>query len=146
MTIYAIDPGPHTGIFWREGHLEFRAETLELDEGHLELYKWLEAHIWSGDRIILESFEFRKEYKDREYLNYKAAEYIGVVKTFAAKTKTPLTMQTASTAKGFWDDDKLKRIGVYKFCGTRHTRDAARHWLHYWTTRMGNQEFLFRLK
>jgi hypothetical protein len=146
MTIFAIDPGPNTGIFWRVEHFEFQAATLILDEGHRELYKWLEEHVTSGDRIVLESFEYRKEYKDREYLNYKAAEYIGVVKTFAVTHRVQVIMQTASLAKGFWVDDKLKRIGVYKFCKTRHSRDAARHWLHYWTTKLGNQEMLFRLK
>lgn len=157
MTDYAIDPGPHTAIFWMAETptvFEPRAVTLDFTlEGMLklslkQLYFWLMHEINpTKDRIVCESFEFRKEdAQNREYIDYSTGEYVGVVKLFCQLTDTPYQMQSASEGKGFWDNDKLKRVGLYKYCADRHQRDACRHWLHDTTFRGGNNYYLNLLK
>lgn len=147
--ILAVDPGPHTGLVWRLDDGTFQARTLDLtlvDQPHLSLWQWMLTALQPGDEVVLESFEFRKNERDREYIDYKAGEYVGVVQLFCQLNCLPCLMQNAATGKGFWTDDKLKRAGLYKVCDSRHTRDAMRHWLKYWTFNLDNSEFLAALK
>jgi len=113
--------------------------------GLLQLWSYLELMVGAGDMIVLESFEFRKD-KEREYIDYSTGEYVGVCKLCAAKNDYALVVQNAATAKGFWTDNKLKRVGLYSVCDTRHTRDAMRHWLKHHTFLLGNKEYLYKLR
>jgi hypothetical protein len=153
MTVYAIDPGPHTAIFWKVPFVSsFQALTLDFTvptdmPSHLRLFRWLMDNVDpKNDKVIVESFEFRKDERDREYIDYDAGEYVGVVKLWCQLTDTYYVVQNAATAKQFWNDDKLKRVELYKLLKDRHQRDAARHWLHYDTFTQNNQEWLYRLK
>jgi len=157
VTIYAIDPGPHTGIFWIDEAMNYCRLTLDYtDEGwpphhrpHMHLYRWLIQKVNpEEDEIICESFEFRKEdAQNREYIDYSTGEFVGVVKLYCQSTDTPHYMQTASEGKGFWDDDKLKRVGLWiPGKAERHVRDATRHWLHHVTFRQANNYYLEMLK
>jgi hypothetical protein len=152
MTAYAIDPGPHTALFWDLPNGNYDAVTLDFTTpsekpSHLRLFEWLMNNVDpSEDKIIVESFEFRKEERDREYIDYDAGEYVGVVKVWCQITQCFYLVQNAAKAKQFWNDDKLKRVGLYKHLKDRHQRDAARHWLHYDTFTHGNQDWLFKLK
>lgn len=158
MTLIAIDPGPHTGTFsWRVDHAEsltLDLETAVLDifgmTQHRYLWDWLVDHIRKGDEIICEKFEFQKDKRDRENLNYDAGEYVGVIKLYCAMSQTPIHMQSPSqvvskSQTNFWNDDKLKRVGLWKGM-TRHERDAARHYLYYVTFTLGDQTWLNKLK
>lgn len=153
MTLYAIDPGPHTGIFYMR-HGEPHRVTLDYTDGLVKqplkhLYLWLVQMINpDADDIIVESFEFRKEdAKQREYIDYSTGEFVGVVKLFCNMSETMCFVQSASEGKGFWDDNKLKRVGLYvPGDELRHARDATRHWLHHQTFKIGNQDWLLRLK
>jgi hypothetical protein len=151
MTVYAIDPGPHTGIVWRLADKQFRSITLDYttpgalrDAGLELLYDWLTETVDIGDTVVLESFEFRKE--EKPYIVYATGEYVGIAKLFCLRNDITLRVQNASTGKGFWDDDKLKRAGLYSVCDTKHSRDAMRHWLRYHTFELKNEEYLFKLK
>jgi hypothetical protein len=153
VVAYAIDPGPHTAIFWKVPLTKtFEAVTLDFTEpgdepSHASLFNWLSSNVDpEEDKLIIESFEFRKDERDREYINYDAGEYVGVAKVWAQLSNTYYIVQNAAKAKGFWDDDKLKRVGLYKQLKDRHQRDAARHWLHYDTFTHGNHDWLFMLK
>lgn len=151
MTVFAIDPGPHTAIFYRNSRNEFSPVTLDFtvfsNEPLRNLMQWLECHIPKGATVILEPFEFRKDdARYREYIDYSTGEYVGVVKLFCQIYGHELVMQGASVAKGFWTDDKLKRVGLYKLCKNRHERDACRHWLHYVTFTLDNREWLYKLR
>lgn len=156
MTIFAIDPGPHTGIFYdsdQPGEFHFNSLTLDftdksISDGERRLYMWLMQMV-NPDRdfIICESFEFRKEdAQTREYIDYSTGHYVGVVRLFCQMTGCGYVMQTASQAKGFWTDGKLKKIDVYRFLKSRHERDAARHWFHYDAFSTANQYWLRRLR
>lgn len=149
MTIYAIDPGPHTGIFY-DGSCSLTLDFTDkhITDGQLRLYMWLMQMVDpERDFVICESFEFRKDdARERSYIDYSTGEYVGVVKLFCQITHTKHVMQTAAQAKGFWNDDKLKRVGIYKLLKTKHERDAARHWLHYDAFNLKNTYYLNKLK
>ena len=139
MTVYAIDPGPHTGIFWMNGTMPYWV-TLDLrreKRPHRALYDWLRNNVNSllDDKVVYESFEFRKEdAHEREYIDYSPGELVGVIILFCELMGTDCFRQTAASAKGFWDDDKLKRAKLYiPGKEARHVRDATRHWLYYHT-------------
>lgn len=158
MTIWAIDPGPHTGIFWGDddGH---DSVTLDLDKApaqvgmspHKYLWYWLTDHVRKPDIIVCEKFEYQKEKaQEREALNYDAGEYVGVVKVWCAFRDIHIHMQSPSQVvskddKTFWNNDKLKSVGLWKGM-SRHERDAARHYLYYVTFTLHNQEWLHKLK
>jgi hypothetical protein len=153
MTVWAIDPGPHTGVFYMRDSAPHRV-TLDYTDGLVKrplkhLYLWL-VHMVNpaADLIVLESFEFRKEdAKNREYIDYSTGEFVGVVKLYCDLTTTSLHMQSASEAKGFWDDDKLKRVELWvPGDANRHVRDATRHWLHYQTFKANDLRWLEKLK
>jgi hypothetical protein len=155
MKIVAIDPGPHTGIFWMENDKPHRitfdyTDPVMAGEPHKHLYMWLMQMINPGlDILICESFEFRKEdARKREYIDYSPGELVGVVKLFSQLTETPLTMQMASLAKsGFWNDDKLRRVGLWiAGSANRHVRDATRHWLYFNSFILKDDTWLHKLK
>ena|SRR6266571_3635992 len=104
--------------------------------------------------ILLERFDFRHEERYRDKIDYKAREVIGVVKLFcwqqwyedqANRRKIELVMQSASQAKGFWDMDKLRRVGLWK-TSQRHAMDALRHVLYHRTFELGDKSLLEKLK
>src|SRR5689334_7476363 len=112
MTIFAIDPGPHTAFFWQETKDTFQRRTLDFTQPHLRashrsLYEALEYFVNpKTDTVVCESFEFRKDdAKHREYIDYSTGEYVGVVKLWCQLTGCYYVMQSASQAKGFWNDD-----------------------------------------
>lgn len=156
MTIWAIDPGPHTGIFYvLYGLGQFRYNRVTLDytdslvqNPHENLHLWLMQNVNpSTDEVVYEPFEFRKEERDREYIDYTTGEYVGVIALYCQQTGTPSHRQMASQVMSFWTDDKLKRVGLYvPGKEHRHERDATRHWLHHDTFTKGNQEWLHKLK
>lgn len=150
MTIFAIDPGPHTGVVWRSVEGKFHATTLDFTSmssvaGLMQLWNYLDMVTCTSDTLVLESFEFRKD-KEREYIDYSTGEYVGVVKLFAGISNTPLVVQNAAVGKGFWSDNKIKRAGLYSVCDSRHTRDAMRHWLKYYTFILHEKEYLYKLR
>jgi hypothetical protein len=151
MTVFAIDPGPHTGIFWNMQSGSFTSETLDFTQTsetpqHMQLFMWLARMVTPLDTVICESFHFHKDKRDKEYLNYEAGEYVGVVKLFCQLNHIYYVMQAPAVKEQFWKDDKLKRVGLWGAVKDRHQRDAARHWLQYDTFAQNNQEWLLKLK
>jgi hypothetical protein len=136
---------------WRGADDLFHATTLDFTkmntvDGLEQLWDYINKVMTADDTMVLESFEFRKEDTGREYINYSTGEYVGVCKLGAILKGMYLIVQNSATGKGFWNDDKLKRAGVYGICDSRHSRDAMRHWLKYWTFNRNDKEFLFKLK
>jgi hypothetical protein len=130
----------------------FEAITLDFTQlspipHHKSLFMWMAQRIlFPFDKIICESFQFHKDKRDKEFLDYQAGEYVGVVKLFAQMNEVPYIMQAPAVKEQFWTDDKLKRVALYPFLKDKHQRDAARHWLQHDTFTMNNQEWLYKLK
>jgi len=166
--IIAIDPGPHTGIaaYYPPPNFGWYFETLLFLEGVTpancaHLYDLLNYKVQRGDTIVLEKFEYQKEKaQTREYLNYDASEYVGVVKTwhgiYGKDRGAGLALQSPSQAVGkhtgddrtcFWDNEKLKKLGLYKPGKQfRHEMDALRHLLYHVSFTLKDNEFINQLR
>jgi hypothetical protein len=96
--------------------------------------------------IGYETFDWRHEERYRDKIDYTAPEVVGAIRAWALEWKYASTLCTgAGLAKGFWNDDKLKRAGLYT-PGKRHAMDALRHLLRYLTFGLHHQEYLMRLR
>lgn len=129
MYCVALDPGGTTGVcnvMKQEEPWHLAVRQLGPDPHHMQLMRYLT--LWKPEVIVCESFENRSQ--DAAVL--ASSEYIGVVKAYAGITQCKLVMQSAGLVKPFWNDDKLRRYGVYA-PRLKHARDACRHYLYYRT-------------
>jgi len=86
--------------------------------------------------VVCESFNYQR----RDKVVLTSVEYIGVAKLWCATTKSKYEPQSPSQGKGFWDDKKLKAVGLYT--NSPHSRDATRHMLYYFTFTLTSPRFL----
>jgi hypothetical protein len=131
----ALDPGRTTG--YAMGHIEEKGKMIvvtgEMEWNHAALLaqlEWYKPHI-----IIYEKFDFRRAPKyQRDKVDLFPRELIGVVELYAAQheDEVKLYTQSASSAKGYYIDKKLREDGVYRVAKP-HANDAARHLLHWYT-------------
>jgi hypothetical protein len=131
MKIIGIDPGETTGIAICDTdelpHWRWKFDQLGPEEHHLELSDLLEMLYPS--RIVYERFENRGNQAAR----LVSCEYIGVIKRYAQAhyRHQEVIVQSASQAKAFWTNDKLKAILLWKGNDLKHAMDATRHVLYY---------------
>jgi hypothetical protein len=131
--------------------------TLDLEQAskdigisqHKYLWDWLADHVAPGDVLLLEKFEFQKDKQDRDNLNYDAGEYVGVIRIWCDLNHV-LCIMVSPSQKGkgenhFWNDDKLKRVELWKG-RSRHERDAIRHLLNYLVFTLHDGSWLAKLK
>lgn len=159
--LMAIDPGGTTGIAIVD--LEsYEIRTLELgpEEHHLGLDLLLVNE--RPDILVVEEFTYRVvESKGTKMpgIILVSKEYIGICKLYVAIQNIEgdglcrLIMQTPSQGgggykhKGFWTNDKLKRLGLYNAPeGRQHMADALRHALYWITFTKKDNQFLLRLR
>jgi hypothetical protein len=92
--------------------------------------------------IMLERFEFRMDERDRTKIDYMPAEVVGAIRSWAhGRTSVKLVLTGASLGKGFWTDDKIKKLALW-VPGLRHAMDALRHLLRYRLFHLRHQELL----
>jgi hypothetical protein len=121
----SLDPGITTG--YSLAILDGDSLYISYDQdkfSHRELYNVLDGI--EPDEVICESFEYRNN-QHRDNLELYSLEMIGVVRLYCDPV-----MQNAAKGKGFYSDEKLRRMGLY-VRGLDHGRDAARHLLHWFT-------------
>lgn len=157
ITIIGIDPGGTTGICaWSPVKDTYVFDQLETKdgEGYRVLVNWIDRTQHSFGFIppfvlVVERFNFRMNERDRTKIDYTAAEVIGALR-FAFETEptraTTLHFQMAAEGKAFFDDDKLRRLGLWKGSQMRHAMDALRHVLHYRTFTLGDKSVLEKFK
>jgi hypothetical protein len=158
MRILALDPGGTTGWALYQGGpfalMDNPQRGIKLGhigpmEHHLQLKEFIETEISHDFMLVCESFEYRRDQRDN--VNLISKEYIGVVKRLqqerASKGTVPLRVhfQTAAKGKGFWTDQKIKKLGLW-WPGHKHAMDALRHLLHYQAFGLNDQDLLRRLK
>lgn len=96
--------------------------------------------------VVYERFEFRHEERFRDKIDYTAAEIIGALKQWALdRPYIELFHQSASTAKAFWQDDKLKKLALW-VPGMRHAMDATRHAMYHRVFTLNDKDILERLR
>lgn len=143
MKVLAIDPGVTTGFsitpdrspdhLWQ---VDFGTDYP--NRPHLAFYEMLDRE--SPDVIICERFDFRQ---NKRGVDYTALQYIGVVELYCQKSHTALYFQgqDVKSKKGFWDDKKIKYLGLYRDGKEyEHAMDALRHRLK-WEERNGLFDF-----
>jgi hypothetical protein len=127
VRVIAIDPGITSG--YAQGRIEdglMLVSSGQLEYSPYQLY--LALKLADPTHVVCESFEFRRHARDN--LNLFSCELIGVVKMFVEEWTIPFKPQTASQAKGHFNDDHLKKAHLYK-PAKPHANDAVRHLL-YW--------------
>lgn len=151
--IIALDPGGTTGwatytcdemlntedkiersdVVWTCGQIGPGEHHLALDEflGNQQVAKYY---------VVCESFEFRKD-KQRDNIVLSSLEYIGVAKRFCQERELNIYMQTASMAKGFVSDEKIKALSLWS-PGHKHAMDAYRHLIYFMVNRMYRYDLL----
>lgn len=125
MKAVSFDPGITTGFSL--GILDESCFFVAYEEerlSHRDLWNILQEI--QPDHVVCESFEYRNN-QHRDNLELYSLELIGVVKLYGHEA-----MQNAAKGKGFYKDEKLKKMGLYR-PGVGHGRDAVRHLLHWFT-------------
>lgn len=135
LNVLSLDPGVTTG--YCAGCLDSNTFFLAPGQeqlGHREIYKLLTA--WSPDHVVCEDFEFRPGiYSQQDALVLTSLEYIGVVELWC-DPGVKLYRQKAAEGKGYFSNEKLKQLGVYKQ-NLAHGMDALRHLLHWFVFKEG---------
>lgn len=147
MIILAFDPGLTVGwaVFYGDSVLgqrfkQDRGEEIITNQcADSEVLDVISSHI--PDVIVYEQFIAR----DKTKLDLTAVEVIGVIKQYAnsQQREVELQAQQPSHAKFFWNNKKLKQLGMYK-AGMPHANDALRHLLTY-LTKHGDNKWVRRL-
>lgn len=169
--IIALDPGGTTGIaFWFRNSTTFNPEVTsisqwqwgrlqvngcDIDAGLIGLMRELTAIVGRTPtaagrerpvHIAYESFDFRHEERERDRIDYTPAEVIGAVRLWAAGLPyVNLVKYNAATGKGFWSDDKIKKLGLW-VPGYKHAMDATRHLLYYMAFQLDMTELFYPLR
>jgi hypothetical protein len=97
--------------------------------------------------IGYETFDFRHDERYRNKIDYTGLEVIGALRAWQTNFPGIVSIHKsgAGLGKGFWNDDKLKRAGLYKPNRT-HAMDALRHLLRYLSFGCGRQDLFDRVK
>lgn len=122
--ILAIDPGVTIGFAACSEVIEIVTFQIRLESEYDKLSQLITEI--KPDVVVYEKFDHRQRAK----VDYTAVEQIGVIKLHALMQGFKLVPQSASYAKVFFDDQKLKHLGLYEK-GKGHAMDALRHILRY---------------
>jgi len=134
--ILAFDPGGTTGWALQQVVDDYhRPINPRISLGHIDgngyhkiLLEFLHETVPST--IVYERFDYRMK---KRKVELEAVEYIGVIKLYSQMTNCPIIEQPQmKDTNSFWDNDKLKALGIYTV-GVTHSNDAARQLLHYIT-------------
>lgn len=156
--IFAADPGGTTGCAtatWEPSAPDDRLTSIDQikferfdfgpDTHHLALWTHLNKNRISScpyTEIVWESFEFRQHFftddKGKPVAKMKveliSREYIGLLRLFCDLFQVPSHHRTASSAKRFITDEKIKQLGLWiPGDPNKHKMDATRHLLRYMT-------------
>jgi len=162
--IIAIDPGGTTGYaaYWPVAATRIVQGTWERHEiENCELgfqLRHLLREIGSLTRtvqpfiakptihIVYEPFEFRRNERERDKIEYTSAEVVGALKYWADDLDyVKLVPQPASSGMAFWDDAKIKKLGLW-VPGRRHAMDATAHLLKYRSFVLGEKHLYLPFK
>jgi hypothetical protein len=123
--VLSLDPGVTTGwALWSCGSLLGAGEYDEVATGNL-----IDHFTKTGGVVVCEAYIITAETLRRSRQT-ASLELIGVAKHFARTRDCTFVMQTASSAKKFCTDDRLRAAG-WKQRGLGHADDALRHLCTY---------------
>jgi hypothetical protein len=161
--ILGIDPGGTTGICARyippgtdtvnPEHFKIaQAGSCNTDVGLQILFDILGGFVaqlvpyqgYAGEVIVvIENFDFRHEERYRDKIDYTAPEVIGAFRKWAQEyPMLHYFRKSAASAKGFWVDAKLKKLGLW-VPGKRHAMDAQRHVMYHSLFQLDHQYLIY---
>lgn len=127
LNVIAFDPGETTGIaIFKEGKYHSSKEL-----NYLEILKYVrERTAYHNYIFVIEQFRVYA-HKANTLINNDLipSQVIGELCGEARWQEIPVVLQSASQAKGFFTDAKLKALNLWP--KSRHERDAIRLGLHY---------------
>ena len=157
MKIIALDPGVTTGFafYWGYSHRERPPATEAFDTevttstGGVGLKRWQNVSevedIWrqlvtsEPDVVVYE--KFTSPSATRHKVELFPVQVIGVARLYCQRADVPEYSHTASMAKGFWTDKKIKKCGLWT-PSQGHAMDATRHLLYHLTITMKDHTWL----
>jgi len=140
MKIRAFDPGGSTGVCELDTEtMEFGFWTYGPEDHHQAVYD--DIYVLPPDLVICERFLNRGNVAAKLI----SGEYVGIIRLVCLQMDIPVELHVPDQ-KTWWNDSKLKRIGLWHG-GTvhRHERDALRHVLYYMTFKVGDDTWVRRL-
>lgn len=137
--IIALDPGVTTGVcVYANGNIT-KAFTIQAD--HEALYEFLFSY--QPDTVVYERFDYRPH---QPVADLYPVELIGIIKLYCQRNGVDSVPQKQLKGhRGFWTDDKLKALDLYKVGEQGHSNDATRQMLYYLTFTVGDQSFVQKL-
>lgn len=137
--VLAIDPGKMTGLAWirQESGLITLENSVEADPDTIieairpTLAEWPTPDgVQPPLKVVIEKFIVNSMTASRSQEVTYALETIGAVKQACRDVGYPLhaiTWQTPADAKNTFNNDKLKKLGLWHRGGAGHANDAIRH-------------------
>ncbi len=138
LRVMGIDPGEDTGLATHTTG-NFVKDIFSWQDQYTHDQFLQQLNEYHPDIIVCESFDHRA----KDNANYAPVEYIGMVKWYVERRDTILVFQTPSFGKAYFDNEKLKKLGLY-VPGKDHVDQmmAVRHLLQFY---MKNNAFDLRL-
>lgn len=133
--IVSLDPGRHTGVcFYEAGRLNPYTAVWD----HEKLYQFL---IESEPKVIVyERFDYRPH---QPMVDLFPIELIGVIQLYGLHTQCKLVPQPQLKGHGgFWTDEKLRTLELYRTGEGGHSNDAIRQLLYYITFDLCNPYYV----
>lgn len=132
-TILTFDPGETTGYsIWKDMKLHTAGQIKTVPV--FETAVWLRQFIrdWDPKVVVIEEYRvYSHKTDDHAHNDMHTSRLIGCMESILAfEGKHPPVMQSASSAKGFCTDEKLKDWDFWQK-GERHARDAIRHGVYF---------------
>lgn len=124
----SLDPGATIGIASLASNVDYRSFQLEPNKfphPHEMLFDVLSE--FQPKAIIYEAFHHRQGQLGAVFVG---VEYIGVIELYGQLKCIEIIKVTPSTGKAFWNDAKLKALGLYR-PGKPHANDAMRILLYH---------------
>lgn len=126
----ALDPGDTTGIAVFQGPSLFSFDQVPSKGMADALSELLEYQTYN--QIIIESY---RVYQDKAQAHVRSdvptLQLIGVLRYIIERASMPYRMQSASQAKAFQTNDKLREWGFWQGHKNKHAHDAIRHACYY---------------
>lgn len=129
--VIAIDPGLVSGVaVLADPHGEAIFSSFETEGGRFGMAQSYEAvtSIFRPELLVVEDFIISNA-TARKSAQPDPYRLVGWLEIEAHRHGIPFKLQTASTAKGFATNEKLRHLGWYRSSKGGHANDAARHLL-----------------
>lgn len=155
MRILALDPGVTTGFAVATGvishHKPPGASFSIIGDTAITTWQrkddvngiWDTLNYWGPSSVVYE--KFTPPAATRHRVELFPVQVIGVARLFCQMVGIPEYSHTASQAKRFWTDTKIKRLGLW-VPSQGHGMDALRHLLYHMAITLGDKSWIERSK